>query len=607
VVGLATGIQDKFSFKGVAMAALSGAVGGGLSGGNTPSKGLFSKLNMGGSIGGSELVGNVVRGALASTVTQGIGVATGLQEKFSFTGVASAGIAAGVGGFAEGALDRSGIGSALGRTGTDFAIGAASLLASAATRSVINGSSFGKNFMAGLPDVIGQVIGRAVVGAASGGGGGASGTAPSGGEAASSRTDPPVQQSGATITLNPSDIIVVTGNRFGGWNYDYGLTNGYSLTPFSSGNARGLSPWGARQARREALHDLARPIGPQSPSPSDGVPLSYADAGGIKGGLATGTDYTQWIVNNSGGGYDGMIAFLAGTPGYAQFSLTSDPLGYADRIISSGSLWQIENFVLPFLAYAANGSTHPGFYEATYSRVNAYVSGINAQEDADFAQSGIDFVKSYVEIGGMVLTPLAVLDSGVKYYDGEIGATEFALNILPFNRLAKFEHGFGRTANVIDLNTTRYSNSFDTVVLDGYEDVQGTIRAFAPAAERGLPGALTQIARNRVTFQGLEVRAVRDLSHLDDATLGAMAQKGFAGRLPNGESIVLHHNRQSPAGFIVELPASKHSIGNVNQHPFGNTPGSGLTVQQRADFDVWRGDYWRARAQAEIQRRASGQ
>jgi A nuclease of the HNH/ENDO VII superfamily with conserved LHH len=127
------------------------------------------------------------------------------------------------------------------------------------------------------------------------------------------------------------------------------------------------------------------------------------------------------------------------------------------------------------------------------------------------------------------------------------------------------------------------------------------------AAESALSGTLTQIARNRVTFQGLEVRAVRDLSHLDDATLGAMAQKGFAGRLPNGESIVLHHNRQNPAGFIVELPASKHSIGNVNQHPFGNTPGSGLTVQQRADFDVWRGDYWRARAQAEIQRRASGQ
>jgi hypothetical protein len=83
-----------------------------------------------------------------------------------------------------------------------------------------------------------------------------------------------------------------------------------------------------------------------------------------------------------------------------------------------------------------------------------------------------------------------------------------------------------------------------------------------------------------------------------------MAKDGFAAKLPNGEKLYLHHHRQNPAGFIVEIPSSKHSITNVNQHPFSNTSGSGLTAQQRHEFNNWRQDYWRARAQAEIERRA---
>jgi RHS repeat-associated protein len=121
---------------------------------------------------------------------------------------------------------------------------------------------------------------------------------------------------------------------------------------------------------------------------------------------------------------------------------------------------------------------------------------------------------------------------------------------------------------------------------------------FGKAAER--------IPTHTRTFQGLEVRAVRDLGHVDDATLRAMADKGFAARTVNGDKIVLHHHQQNPAGFIVEVPAPNHSIGNVRQHPFGNTAGAGLSAEQRAAFDTWRGDYWRMRAQEELSRRASG-
>jgi RHS repeat-associated protein len=124
------------------------------------------------------------------------------------------------------------------------------------------------------------------------------------------------------------------------------------------------------------------------------------------------------------------------------------------------------------------------------------------------------------------------------------------------------------------------------------------------------PGSVERLAANSggrantLVHNGMEVRAVRDLSHVDDSTLGAMAEKGFAARTINGDKIVLHHHQQNPAGFIVEMPAKNHNIWNTNQHPFGNPPGTGLTPQQRSAFDAWRVDYWKSRAQTEIQRRA---
>ena len=111
--------------------------------------------------------------------------------------------------------------------------------------------------------------------------------------------------------------------------------------------------------------------------------------------------------------------------------------------------------------------------------------------------------------------------------------------------------------------------------------------------------------RSRVNFDGMEVRAVRDLSHLSDGTLAAMAENGFAAKLPDVRSIVLHHHRQNPAGPIIEMPANRHSIGNPAQHPFGNAAGSGLTAGERSSFNTWRENFWRARARQEIARRGT--
>jgi hypothetical protein len=145
--GVATGIQDKFSWKAVAMAGISGAVGGGL----------------GSVMKGGGILMSAARGAAGSAITQGIGVAVGLQKKFDFAGVAAAGVAGGV---------TAGIGKALGagplwdlsarNIAANLATSTAGAIANAATRSVINGSDFGDNMLAALPDIIGSTIGNMI-------------------------------------------------------------------------------------------------------------------------------------------------------------------------------------------------------------------------------------------------------------------------------------------------------------------------------------------------------------------------------------------------------------------------------------------------------------
>jgi YD repeat-containing protein len=148
-VGVATGIQAKFSWKGVALAALSGGVGAGI-GAVAPGGGWLASAG---------------RAAASSTITQGIGVVTGLQDKFSWAGVAAAGIGAGVGHLVGDGLAGKGIfglkagADSLGNFAASTAAGA---IANAATRSAINGESFGDNLLAAVPDVIAGILQKAL-------------------------------------------------------------------------------------------------------------------------------------------------------------------------------------------------------------------------------------------------------------------------------------------------------------------------------------------------------------------------------------------------------------------------------------------------------------
>ena len=146
-MGLATGIQDKFSWKGVALAALGGAIGGAISpGGAFGAKGLFGVSASASAT--DKIVSAALRGASGSAITQGVGVATGLQSKFDWAGVAAAGIGAGVGQALGGSISKLN----LDKFGTNLANNMAGGIANAATRSLVNGSDFGDNLMAALPD-----------------------------------------------------------------------------------------------------------------------------------------------------------------------------------------------------------------------------------------------------------------------------------------------------------------------------------------------------------------------------------------------------------------------------------------------------------------------
>src|SRR5262249_30737424 len=84
-VGIAIGQQDSFSWKSVAQAALTGAIGGALS----TVGGAAKLLNVTDSLGSQ-----VVNAVANNVVSQGASIALGLQDKFNWSSVAASAVAA---------------------------------------------------------------------------------------------------------------------------------------------------------------------------------------------------------------------------------------------------------------------------------------------------------------------------------------------------------------------------------------------------------------------------------------------------------------------------------------------------------------------------------
>ena len=178
-----------------------------------------------------------------------------------------------------------------------------------------------------------------------------------------------------------------------------------------------------------------------------------------------------------------------------------------------------------------------------------------------------------------------------QYYDEETG--------LHYNLMRYYEPEAGRFVNQ------------DPIGLLGGENLYW----FAPNAAMWLdPWGLAKRSKKGEIFTdskglSLEVRNPQDLSHMSESTLRYMAEEGVSGttkggRVKGSEPIILHHQKQNPKGPIIELPKSKHDLGNKKMHPFGNQKGKGVgNGSVRSDFGNWRREYWKYRARKELRRR----
>ncbi|WP_399678708.1 Ig-like domain repeat protein [Xenophilus sp.] len=147
-VGMAIGTQDSFSWEGVAMGAIGGAVGGALAG-----SGVLPNT-------GSTFANAAIRGAVGNTITQGIAVATGLQSKFDWKGVAASALGAGVGQGLNAAM-----GYYPGQPGVQFDLGR-SLVSGLGGAIVANVARGGKISAANIAaDAFGNALGESLAGA----------------------------------------------------------------------------------------------------------------------------------------------------------------------------------------------------------------------------------------------------------------------------------------------------------------------------------------------------------------------------------------------------------------------------------------------------------
>ncbi|MFT3727124.1 MAG: LysM peptidoglycan-binding domain-containing protein [Terricaulis sp.] len=162
------GIQDKFSWNQVATAVISAGVNMA-----NPGAAVASKLGF---------AETFTAYAVNNAATQGLAMAVGAQRKFSWSGVAAAGVGAVVGDYVSTkfgpgltkalagnpASSNYKLNLANATLATQSIVDMSNLMANAATRSLIDGTDFGDNVMAALPSVIGQTIGSAIAGGISG-------------------------------------------------------------------------------------------------------------------------------------------------------------------------------------------------------------------------------------------------------------------------------------------------------------------------------------------------------------------------------------------------------------------------------------------------------
>lgn len=138
-VGIATGVQDGFSWTSVAAAALTGGILKGTPIGNITQ-------------GGTSFAQMALQGAVNSSVSQGVNIALGLQKSFSWREVAISAVSTGVAGEVSQRTEKFG----------EFISGLATGAASVLVRGAIGGKVDTQSVLA---DAFGTAIGNSIVGA----------------------------------------------------------------------------------------------------------------------------------------------------------------------------------------------------------------------------------------------------------------------------------------------------------------------------------------------------------------------------------------------------------------------------------------------------------
>ncbi|HIE4194693.1 MULTISPECIES: hypothetical protein [Burkholderia] len=102
------------------------------------------------------------QGAVRSAATQGIGVVTGLQERFDWKGVAASAIASGVGYGVGEQVGKTVIGAGVGADLGRFASGVAGGLSAGVASTLVRGGSLGRNIGAIAADAVASTVGNMV-------------------------------------------------------------------------------------------------------------------------------------------------------------------------------------------------------------------------------------------------------------------------------------------------------------------------------------------------------------------------------------------------------------------------------------------------------------
>ncbi|MBJ7313188.1 hypothetical protein ACFOLJ_24740 [Rugamonas sp. CCM 8940] len=161
VVGISIGAQDGFSWSAVAQAGIAGGVTAGIG-----QLAAFDKLAP--VFQSNEWSGVAARAALSNTVSQGIGMVTGLQHGFNWSSVAASYAGAAVGSQVAGYLESQKIFGDPTSAAAKFATAGVSGFSAGLTTSVMRG---GKIAIAQITaDAFGNALGSSLAGAMSGGG-----------------------------------------------------------------------------------------------------------------------------------------------------------------------------------------------------------------------------------------------------------------------------------------------------------------------------------------------------------------------------------------------------------------------------------------------------